>query len=400
LSGTAPAGLRVACALAALLALPACGKRGDPLAPLPRTPQAVTALALAQRGAEVELTYTAPRVTTGGAGLTVLDVEVLRADTEGDFAKVSQVKTRRVAPGEALRETVPLPAVGTTLRVAARARAGSHVSGLTPIATLKVLAPQPAPTDLKAQLTPRGVSLSWTAPPGGIPKPLPTPTPSPSPSPRPGVPVRPSPPPSAAPVPSPVPGSVSAAPSPAPAPSPTPIPSPTPAPSPTPPPPPSTGYWVYRREPGGRYETPLQAVPLQAAAHEDTTVAPGQSVCYVVRLVAATAPVIESASSNEACLDVKDVAAPAAPAGVATLVREGAVELSWSPSSEPDLQAYRVYRARTGATPERLAEVAAGESTYRDTAAERGVPFFYTVTAVDAAGNESPPSAAAEGSLP
>jgi len=142
------------------------------------------------------------------------------------------------------------------------------------------------------------------------------------------------------------------------------------------------------------------AVPLQAATFEDTAAAPGQSVCYVVRLVAATAPVIESVSSNEACLAVKDVAAPAAPAGVAVLVREGAIEVSWSPSSEPDLAVYRVYRGAPGAAPKRLAEVAAGESTYRDTPAEHGVPFLYTVTAVDAAGNESPPSDAAEGSLP
>jgi hypothetical protein len=369
------------------------------VAPLPRTPQAVTGLAVSQRGREIEITYTAPRVTTGGAGLPVVEVELLRAETEGDFAKVARTEARKAAPGEALRETTPLPAPGTTLRVAARARAGSHVSALSPLVTLRVLAPPSAPTDLKAQLTPRGVSLSWTPPPGGIPAPLPTPSPSPSPSPgaRPPLPPRPSPAPGH-PSPSPAaPGAVPASPNVTASPSP--APSPTPVPSPTPPPPPSTGYWVYRREPGARYEAPLQAVPLQVASLEDPA-APGQSFCYVVRLVAATAPVIESASSNEACLAVKDVAAPAAPAGVAVLVREGAVEVSWSPSSEADLAVYRVYRARPGEAPQRIAEVAAGESTYRDTALPRATPFLYTVTAVDAAGNESPPSAAAEGSLP
>lgn len=141
-------------------------------------------------------------------------------------------------------------------------------------------------------------------------------------------------------------------------------------------------------------------MPLQVAAFEDQSAAPGQSFCYVARLVAATEPVIESASSNEVCLAVKDVAAPAPPAGVAVLVRDGAVEVSWSPSSEPDLAVYRVYRARHGEAPQRIAEVAAGESTYRDTTLASGPPFLYTVTAVDAAGNESPPSAPAEGSLP
>ena len=81
-------------------------------------------------------------------------------------------------------------------------------------------------------------------------------------------------------------------------------------------------------------------------------------------------------------------------------MRDDAVELSWSPSSEPDLAVYRVYRARSGGDPVRLAEVAAGESSYRDATLARGVPFLYTVTAVDSAGNESPPSAPAEGSLP
>jgi fibronectin type 3 domain-containing protein len=141
-------------------------------------------------------------------------------------------------------------------------------------------------------------------------------------------------------------------------------------------------------------------VPLQAARFEDASVAAGQSYCYVARLVAATEPVVESASSNEVCLAVKDVAAPAAPTGVAVLVRDDAVEVSWSPSSEADLAVYRVYRARPGAPPQRIAEVAAGESTYRDTAAERGTPLLYTVTAVDTAGNESPPAASAVGSLP
>jgi fibronectin type 3 domain-containing protein len=97
---------------------------------------------------------------------------------------------------------------------------------------------------------------------------------------------------------------------------------------------------------------------------------------------------------------VKDVAAPAAPTGVAALARDGALEVSWSPSSEPDLAGYRVYRATAGGTPERLAEVGPGESAFRDTTAPSGAPHFYTVTAVDAAGNESPPSTPAEGALP
>jgi hypothetical protein len=176
--------------------------------------------------------------------------------------------------------------------------------------------------------------------------------------------------------------------------------SPSPSPAPTPTPPPSSGYWIYRRDANGAYGAPLVRAPLQAAQHADETAAQGQGVCYVARLVAATDPVIESASSNEVCLSVKDVEAPAPPTGVTALARDGAVEVSWSPSSERDLAAYRVYRSAAGGAPARVAEVGAGESTFRDATVTAGAPHVYTVTAVDAAGNESPPSAPAEGALP
>ena len=371
----APPPLRAACALALLAALPACGKRGDPQAPLPRTPQPVTGLSVAQRGPQLEITYVAPRATTGGVALPAVDVELLRAEVEGDFAGVARTATRKAAPGEVVHETAPLPPPGTHVRLAARARASGRASALTPVVSLAVQAPLKAPADLKAELTPKGVSLEWTEPPGGIPPPIVAPSPSPSPSPPP--PVVPSPRPSAAPAPS-----------------------PSPSAAPTPPPPPSSGYWIYRRDPGGAYGAPLVRAPLQVARHGDETVARGQSVCYVARLVAATDPVIESGSSNEVCLTVKDVEAPAAPTGVTALARDGAVEVSWSPSSERDLASYRVYRAAPSGSRERVAEVGAGESTFRDTAAGAGVTYVYTVTAVDAAGNESPPSAPAEGALP
>lgn len=389
----APKALRAAFALSLLAALPACGKRGDPQPPLPRTPQPVTGLSVAQRGRGIEVAYTAPRATAGGVPLTALDVELLRAEIEGEFTDVARSASRKAAPGEAVREAGPLPPPGTRLRLAARARAGGRLSALTPIVTLAVQAPLEPPSDLKAALTPKGVSLAWTAPPGGIPPPIVAPSPSPSPSPaaKPGAPAAPSPSPAASPGPS---GSPAASPSP------TPTPSPTPAPSPTPPPPPTSGYWIYRRDAGGTYGAPLVRAPLQVALLDDETVAPGQKVCYVARLVAATEPVIESESSNEVCLEVRDVEAPAAPTGVTALARDGAIEVSWSPSSERDLAGYRIYRSAPGGTPERVAEAAAGESTYRDTAVASGVTRVYTVTAVDAAGNESPPSAPAEGGLP
>ena len=135
-------------------------------------------------------------------------------------------------------------------------------------------------------------------------------------------------------------------------------------------------------------------VPVAAPPFRDTTIAPGERWCYVVRTVASTEPVVESASSGEACVENKDVFPPAPPTGVAALVHDDGVEVSWSPSLEADLASYRVYRAAEGAAPVRVAEVTAPETSFRDTGAPRGVDLSYTVTAVDRDGNESRPSAA------
>ncbi len=141
-------------------------------------------------------------------------------------------------------------------------------------------------------------------------------------------------------------------------------------------------------------------MPVASPLFRDTTIAAGERWCYVVRTVASTEPVVESASSGEACVENKDVFPPAPPTGVAALVHDDAVEVSWSPSLEADLASYRVYRASAGGAPVRLAEVAAPETSYRDASAPRGTAVSYTVTAVDRDGNESRPSAVVEAQRP
>ena len=388
----------------------ACGKRGDPLPPLPRAPQPVTSLKLAQRGDKLEIAYVAPRATTGGVRLGVLDIEILRADAAGDFMKTARRDRRRAAPGESLAETVPLPPAGTAVRVAARALDGGHPSSLSSVATLTVLPPPPAPHDLVAELSGDLVSLRWE---GTVPSPPPTPVPPPAPSPAPGT-VSPalapgvtapvSPPGTASPAPPP-PGIASPAPPPAAAPAPPPAApatgaSPAPSPAATPRPP-SRGFFVYRRaDPSGTYREPLRPEPLATNTFEDHGVALGQKLCYVVATAISTEPVIESMRSNEACLAVRDIVPPASPSGVTTLPGPGGVEISWTPSSEADLASYRVFRQAPGGPREKIGEVAPGESSLRDTTAAPGIRYAYTVTAVDRAGNESPPSAPVAGGRP
>jgi hypothetical protein len=393
-------------ALTALLPLLACGKRGDPRPPLRKNPQPLASFRIAQRADRLEISGTAPRSSTEGVALKALTVEILRADGEGDFLKLAQKRSITVQPGEPFTEPETLPAGGTVVRVAARAVASGKLSVMTGILTLPVQPPPAPPSELTAVLTADGVRLKWS---GKRPNPLPTPEPSPplvsaapgpsgtSPSGAPavGTPAAGTPPPGTTGAPPPAPGHLGPSLAPGAAPPP-PAGSATPSVAPAP----KAGFWVYRRAKAGRYERPLQAEPTPDKSHLDADAVAGQDWCYVVRAVVSHEPVIESASSNEACLTARDISPPTVPAGLTLLAQPGGLELRWSPSPESDLAVYRVYRAAPTGAPEKIAEVLAGTTVHLDTTATAGTAYRYTITAVDRVGNESAPSAPLLGNLP
>ena len=95
-----------------------------------------------------------------------------------------------------------------------------------------------------------------------------------------------------------------------------------------------------------------------------------------------------------------DQAAPSAPATLTATGAIGRVTLNWSASNDNvGVTAYNVYRSTTsGFTPapaNRIAVVNSG-TTYADSGLAAGT-YYYRVTAVDAAGNESAPSPQAQG---
>jgi hypothetical protein len=161
-------------------------------------------------------------------------------------------------------------------------------------------------------------------------------------------------------------------------------------------PPAPPGFLVYRRGPDGGYGDPLTPAPLPDRTTTDPTPKPGESWCYVVHAAASVEPMVESAASNEVCVDVKDLVPPSAPTGVALVPRDDGVELSFNPSPELDVTRYRVYRAARGGAPRRVAEIEAPKTVFLDAEAPVGAPLAYSVTAVDQAGNESPPTPPAE----
>lgn len=379
----------MALVLTSALAAGACGKRGNPLPPVRHVPGAVSELHVAQRGDQIEISLVAPRTATDNSRLPVIEIEILQAPAAGDFAKVARAIVRKAAaPGERLTEAEPLPPLGTVLRFAARARLQGRASSPTPVATLTVGRTPPPPSDLAARSVPQGVGLEWTAPAPAEPPPA-SPSPEALPSP-----------------PGPEPAVPTAAPSPTPEPSPPAAPEggdtaspgvigPSPAPSAEPPGPPAPSFFVYRRSEHGSYGDPLVKVPIVSSTFRDETALPLEGWCYTVRTVASTAPLIESDASNEACLTVEDVAPPETPVGLAARETDEGVEVSWSPSSEADLKIYRLYRADGGRPAKPIADLSAGTSRYVDASAPRAIPLHYTLSALDAVGNESPRSSPA-----
>jgi len=372
---------------AGALALLACGKRGDPLPPLRRTPQAVTELELAQRGSSLEIRIQAPRATTEGERLGVVTLQILSAQGDAPLGKSAARREEKAAPGERLVITAPLPSPGTLVRVAAIATSASRSSTQSAPRLLKVADLVPPPRDLAAELEPDGVRLRFRAPdpmPAWIEPPKAAPVSRPAgtepvsgaaeaaregPASAPGASGEPS---------------AEAAEEPA-------------APDAPPAPPRAAGFNVYRRTEPGAYAAPLNAEPVSEPTHLDASAPLLTEVCYEVRTVVSAGPLIESEATPEACLRVLDKKAPAAPTGVATLPVADGVEVSWSPSMESDLAAYRVYRRARGEAPVLMVELKAGETSAVDRDASLGQRFQYHVTAVDAAGNESLASTLVEG---
>jgi hypothetical protein len=128
-----------------------------------------------------------------------------------------------------------------------------------------------------------------------------------------------------------------------------------------------------------------------------------KTYAYIVRsAIDRDGVAMESADSTPAIVTPRDTFPPAAPQAISAAVVPGetdnalVVDLSWSINVEPDFAGYRVYRSDQPdtkgqlLTPELLLTPA-----YRDTSVQPARRYWYVVTAVDRAGNESAPSPAA-----
>jgi hypothetical protein len=140
--------------------------------------------------------------------------------------------------------------------------------------------------------------------------------------------------------------------------------------------------------------TPLNAKPLDETSFVKDGAEPDKEQCFVVRSIAVVgSSAIESAPSDPICVTPKDTFPPAAPKGLTAVGDTGAVNLVWDANTESDLAGYVVLRAESpGDNMQALMRDSIRENRYVDRAVTAGVTYFYTVIAVDKAGNRSTPS--------
>ncbi|MEU2714476.1 PA14 domain-containing protein [Streptomyces sp. NPDC007205] len=144
------------------------------------------------------------------------------------------------------------------------------------------------------------------------------------------------------------------------------------------------GYRVYRRLKGTSFGATPLATTTSASYTDGSLPQSGATYSYEVRAYDRAGN--ESAGTTDQPVTTVDRTAPAVPTGVRGSSGGDGVSLVWN--APADAASYRVYRA-TSADGAYTRIATTGRPSHLDTSGSEGARYYYRVTAVDAAGNES-----------
>jgi len=163
------------------------------------------------------------------------------------------------------------------------------------------------------------------------------------------------------------------------------------------------GYNVYRTdesqtEPASQ---PLNPAPISGTDYADKNFQFGKDYRYIVRAVSlgTGGAQVESLNSNEISASPRDVFRPAAPERPSVAAPEPSsarLAIFFAANKEPDIAGYNIYRSTDPDLPKqnwtKLNQTLLTRTTFQDDKVETGKTYYYYITAVDKAGNESLPS--------
>jgi fibronectin type 3 domain-containing protein len=160
------------------------------------------------------------------------------------------------------------------------------------------------------------------------------------------------------------------------------------------------GYNVYRVEESQdiNSQTPINDALISGTQYQDRNFKFGQSYRYVVRSVSlgTEGGQVESLNSNSITVAPLDTFAPSAPQGITAAAAPGRLSIFFAANPEPDIAGYNIYRSTDPDLPKdkwnKLNATTLQRTTFQDERVESGKRYYYYLTAVDEAGNVSPPS--------
>ncbi len=322
--------------------LAGCGVPGEPLPPLLEIPAPVEDLTGLQVGAQIELEWSRPRLTTEGTRAQRLDRIEVYASFIPEGAPLPSVpsdplatiRTDSIPDAEdrmslVIRLDASQPGMQAVIAVKAFNDRGRD-AGFSNVVTLPVVNLPEPPANLTGEVTERAVRLAWRSAAqsafGGAASPV-------------------------------------------------------------------DGYQVFRREPGSP-EPGAMIGETSDPEHEDTSFEFERLYLYSVRaFVRRGESLAVTPVSAVAEIAATDRFPPGPPRDVRAVVTPGAVEITWNPNEEEDLAGYNVYRSE-GAEFVRVSPELLQVPVFRDAAVDPGGQYSYHVRAVDMKGNESEPSEA------
>jgi len=153
-------------------------------------------------------------------------------------------------------------------------------------------------------------------------------------------------------------------------------------------------YMIFRKQGAGPFtrihDIPLLRIEGFPLRYEDRNIIPGNTYAYRIVVVDVTGALSDA---RECIVHTEDVRAPARPGEIETHESGSSIIVSWNRHPEDDVTGYHVFRWAAGAKDSlRLTNkpLPCSSLSYRDSTADVGTSYFYAISAVDSAGNQSP----------
>ena len=170
---------------------------------------------------------------------------------------------------------------------------------------------------------------------------------------------------------------------------------------------------VYRREQGSNKDVVAGEVSIAAESPSmlldqsfewEKTFAYRATVVTLIAQRSGPEQQVEGSDTPPVSIVAHDVFPPSTPAGLQAVFsgpgQKLFIDLVWTPNSDSDLAGYNIYRHEQGGEPVKLNPELANAPAFRDLQVLSGHQYFYSVTAVDVRGNESPHSEEASETVP